>query len=114
MLERHISVGTVTSHGGTNLTELSGSVGTDLLDLVVGILTETLVLCNSLGRQLGTTLLSLLGHIGHLLVEAVHGLLEVLAGLLGVFLDLSSIGCDMLVGLLDLRVGSRSQSSESA
>merc|ERR1712054_207387 len=113
MLERHISMGTIAGHSGTDLAELSRSLGTDLLDLVVGILAETLVLCDSLGRQLGTTLLSLLGHIGHFLVETVHGFLEVLASLLGVFLDLRSIGCNVLVGLLDLRIGSRSKSSES-
>merc|ERR1711881_6279 len=87
-------------------------MGTDFLDLVVRILAETLVLGNSLSRELGATLLGLLGHVGHLVVKPIHGLLEVLTGLLGVLLDLGSIGCDVLVGLLDLGVGSRGQSRE--
>jgi hypothetical protein len=55
----------------------------------------------------------LLGDIRHLVVKTVHGLLEVLAGLLGVLLDLSSIGSNVLVGLVDLGVGGRSQSGQS-
>merc|ERR1719182_1061385 len=102
VLERHISVSTVPGHGGTDLAELGRSLSSDLFHLVVGILAETLVLCNSLGRELGATLLCLLSDMSHLVVKTVHGLLEVLAGLLGVFLDLSSIGCNVLVGLVDL------------
>merc|ERR1711881_42341 len=113
VLERHVSMGTVASHGGTALAELSRGLSSDLFHLVVGILAETLVLCNSLGRELGATLLCLLGDMSHLLVEAVHGLLEVLAGLLGIFFDLSSIGCNVLVSLPDLGIGGRRQSGES-
>merc|ERR1711959_884612 len=100
-LELHVSVVAVLGHLGTDLTELSSSGGSDGADLVVRHVAESL----SLGGELGATLLGLLRYVGHLVVKTVHGLLEVLAGLLGVLLDLRSVGSDVLVGLLDLRVG---------
>merc|ERR1712094_59890 len=82
-------------------------------DLVVREVAERLVLGSSLGSELGATLLGLLVDVRHLLVEAAHGLLEVLAGLLGVLTDLRSVGSDVLVGLLDLRVGGGGKSRKS-
>merc|ERR1711975_105973 len=107
-----IGSGTVLGHGVANLAELGSSLGGDGLDAVVGILTELLVLGSSLGSELGATLLGLLGHIGHLLVEAVHGVLEVLASLLGVLLNLSSIDSNVLVGGLDALVGGLCESGQ--
>merc|ERR1712054_551733 len=103
--ETHLELALGSSHAGIGL--LLG-----ISDVLDG-LRERLVLESSLGSQLGATLLCLLGDIGHLVVKAVHGLLEVLAGLLGVLLDLGSVGSDVLVGLLDLGVGGRSESRES-
>merc|ERR1719163_221117 len=112
-LELHVSVVAVLGHLGADLTELSSSGGSDGADLVVRHVAESLVLGGSLGRELGATLLGLLRYVGHLVVKTVHGLLEVLAGLLGVLLDLRSVGSDVLVGLLDLRVGGRRERGES-
>merc|ERR1711959_469466 len=112
-LELHVSVVAVLGHLGADLTELSSSGGSDGADLVVRHVAESLVLGGSLGRELGATLLGLLRYVGHLVVKTDHGLLEVLAGLLGVLLDLRSVGSDVLVGLLDLRVGGRRERGES-
>merc|ERR1711881_792988 len=97
-LEHHVGVVTVLGHASTDLAELCGSGGGDGADFVVREVAESLVLGGSLGSELGAALL---------------GLLEVLAGLLGVLTDLGSVGSDVLVGLLDLRVGGRGESSES-
>merc|ERR1711881_36866 len=83
------------------------------MGLVVREVAECLVLGSSLGSELGATLLGLLANIGHLVVKTGHGLLEVLTGLLGVLADLGSVSSDVLVGLLDLGVGGRGESSES-
>merc|ERR1711924_554443 len=112
-LEGHVSVVTVLGHLGADGTELSGSGGSDGTNLVVRHVAESLVLGGSLGSELGATLLGLLRDVGHLVVETVHGLLEVLAGLLGVLLDLGSVGSDVL-GLLDLRVGGGRERGKSA
>merc|ERR1719453_610477 len=53
-------------------------------------------------------------HVEHLGVEVVASSVEVLAGLDSVGLDVSSILSDVLVGCLDLRVGSGIQSSKGA
>merc|ERR1711881_109412 len=111
-LEHHVSVVAVLGHLGTDSTELGSSGSSDRTNLVVGEVAECLILSSSLSRELGATLLCLLTNIGHLVVKAVHGLLEVLASLLGVLLDLGSVGSDVLVGLLDLGVGRRSKSRE--
>merc|ERR1712023_444837 len=102
----------VLGHGVANLVELSRGLSGDRLDAVVGILAELLVLGSSLGSELGATLLGLLGHIGHLLVEPGHGIVEVLAGLLGVLLNLSSIDSNVLVGGLDALIGSLCESGQ--
>merc|ERR1712100_263959 len=90
MGQSSIGSGTVLGHGVANLVDLG----------------------SSLGSELGVTLLGLLGHIGHLLVEAVHGVLEVLASLLGVLLNLSSIDSNVLVGGLDALVGGLCESGQ--
>merc|ERR1711988_730978 len=111
-LEHHVGVVTVLGHASTNLAELGRSGRSDGTDLVVREVAESLVLGSCLGSELGATLLSLLGNIGHLVVEASHGLLEVLASLLGVLTDLGSIRSDVRVGLLDLGIGGRSEGGE--
>merc|ERR1712216_983074 len=98
-LEESISVGTVGSHLGTDTTETGSSGSNDNLELVVGPLADSLVLGGELGTELGAALLGLLAGVGGLLVEDVDGLLEGLAGSLGVFLDLRSVGSNVLVGL---------------
>merc|ERR1712216_1040262 len=103
----------------------SGHTGISLLLRVSDVLHslgETLVLEGLVGGEGGVHAggSSLEGHVsvvtdvGHLVVETVHGLLEVLAGLLGVLLDLGSVGSDVLVGLLDLRVGGGRERGKSA
>merc|ERR1711924_166699 len=47
----------------------------------------------------------MLGELGDFVAPVGHGVLEVLADLLGILLDLSSIGSHMLVHAVDLRVG---------
>merc|ERR1712054_180894 len=111
-LEHHVGVVTVLGHASTNLAELGRSGRSDGTDLVVREVAESLVLGSCLGSELGATLLSLLGHVGHLVVEASHGLLEVLASLLRVLTDLGSIRSNVRVGLLDLGIGGRSESGE--
>merc|ERR1712036_168755 len=113
-LKHHVGVVAILGHASTDLAELGSSGGSDGTDLVVREVAERLVLGGSLGSELGAALLGLLVHVRHLLVEAAHGLLEVLAGLLGVLTDLGSVGSDVLVGLLDLRVGGGSKSRKSA
>merc|ERR1711988_2022623 len=111
-LEHHVGVVTVLGHASTNLAELGRSGRSDGTDLVVREVAESLVLGSSLGSELGATLLGLLLHVGHLVVEASHGLLEVLASLLRVLTDLGSIRSNVRVGLLDLGIGGRSESGE--
>merc|ERR1712054_708233 len=111
-LQHHVGVVTVLGHASTNLAELSSSGRSNGADLVVREVAESLVLGSCLGSELGATLLSLLGHVGHLVVEASHGLLEVLASLLRVLTDLGSIRSNVRVGLLDLGIGGRSESGE--
>merc|ERR1719352_1492983 len=103
-LERHIGVVTVSSHLGTDATEVSGGIGHHDLQLVVGPLASGLVLCGELGRELGAALGGLGPSVGNLLVKLVDGTLERLAGSLGILLDLGSIDGDVLVGLGNARV----------
>merc|ERR1712036_57135 len=112
-LKHHVGVVAVLGHAGTDLAELGSSGGGDGADFVVREVAESLVLSSGLGSELRAALLGLLVHVRHLLVEAAHGLLEVLAGLLGVLTDLRSVGSDVLVRLLDLRVGGPCKSRKS-
>merc|ERR1711975_190549 len=61
------------------------------------------------GHVNGVTVLGrlVLGELGDLVVPVGHGVLEVLASLLGVLLDLGSVGSDVLVHAVDLGVGGR-------
>merc|ERR1719453_1258913 len=70
-LERHIGVVTVSSHLGTDATEVSGGLGHHDLQLVVGPLASGLVLCGELGRELGAALGGLGPSVGNLLVKLV-------------------------------------------
>merc|ERR1719380_457171 len=105
-LKHHVGVVAILGHASTDLAELGSSGGSDGTDLVVREVAERLVLGSSLGSELGATLLGLLVDVRHLLVEAAHGLL-------GVLTDLRSVGSDVLVGLLDLRVGGGGKSRKS-
>merc|ERR1712205_271961 len=60
-----------------------------------------------MGRETAASLLGVTTEVLDLLVPGVHGTLEVLAGLLGVLLDLGSVGSDMLVHGVDTGVGGR-------
>merc|ERR1711959_466945 len=112
VLEHHVSVGTVLGHGSADLTELSRGLSGDLLNAVVGVLAELLVLGNHLGSKLGAALLGLLTDVVDLVIKTVHGLVEVLAGLLGVLLNLGSVGRDGLVGLTNLSVRGRREGGQ--
>merc|ERR1712054_402065 len=102
-LEHHVGVVTVLGHLGADSAKLSGGGSSDGADLVVSEVAKSLVLGSSLGSELGAPLLCLLSDIGHFVVEAVHGLLEVLASLLGILLNLGSIGSLVtLVGKLGM------------
>merc|ERR1712054_220251 len=75
--------------------------------LVVCPGTGGLVLLSELLGQLGVLGSLVLGELGDLVVPVGHGVLEVLASLLGVLLDLGSVGSDVLVHAVDLGVGGR-------
>merc|ERR1711871_1455968 len=107
-----IGICTVLGHAGADLVELGCNLGSDLLDLVVGILTELLIHGFSLGSKLRATLASLFLHISHLLVEGVHCIVEIVTSLLCILLDLCSISSDVLVSLLDPGVGGRVESGK--
>merc|ERR1711968_282985 len=107
-----IGICTVLGHAGADLVELGCSLGSDLLDLVVGILTELLIHGFSLGSKLRATLASLFLHISHLLVEGVHCIVEIVTSLICILLDLCSISSDVLVSLLDPGVGGRVESGK--
>merc|ERR1711871_589392 len=112
--ELSVSVSAVIGHGLACCSELSRNLSSHCLDLVVSIGTELLVLSSSLCSELGAALLGLLLHVCHLVVESIHGVVEVLASLLCVLLDLSRVLSNVLVGLLDLGVSSRSKSRQGA
>merc|ERR1712054_296145 len=109
-----VGVSAVLGHGGADIVELLGGLGSDLLDLVVSPVAELLVHGVSLGSELGAALLGLGLDVGHLVVEGIHGMVESRASLLGVRFDLGSVHGNVLVGLLDLGVGSRGKGGKSA
>merc|ERR1711924_397054 len=86
-------------------------MGSDNLHLIVGPLTDGLVLRSKLSSELGAASSSLVPGHRCLLVEDVHGLLELLASSLRVLLDLGSVSSHMLVGPGNASVGGRGKGS---
>merc|ERR1719163_998881 len=96
LLERHVNLVTVLRHRSLNIVELGSGGGNETLNLVVGPSAGSLVLRSELGRETAASLLGVTTEVLDLVVPGVHGVLEVLAGLLGVLLDLGSVGSDVL------------------
>merc|ERR1719163_1131403 len=107
LLERHVNLVTVLRHLSLNIVELSSGGGNETLNLVVGPSAGSLVLRSELGRETAASLLGVTTEVLDLVVPGVHGVLEVLAGLLGVLLNLRGIGSDVLVHAVDASVGGR-------
>merc|ERR1712054_374857 len=107
LLECHINLVTVLSHLGLDIVELSSGGGNEGLDLVVGPSTGSLILRSELGRKTAAGGLRVTTEVLDLVVPRVHGILKVLASLLGVLLNLGSVGSDVLVHAVDASVGGR-------
>merc|ERR1712036_42083 len=107
LLERHVNLVTVLRHLSLNIVELSSGGSNKSLDLVVGPGAGGLVLRGELGRETAASCLGVAAEVLDLVVPGVHCVLKVLARLLGVLLDLGSIGSDVLVHAVDASVGSR-------
>merc|ERR1711970_1175280 len=107
LLERHVNLVTVLRHLSLNIVELSSGGSNKSLDLVVGPGAGGLVLRGELGRETAASCLGVAAEVLDLVVPGVHCVLKVLARLLGVLLDLGSVGSDVLVHAVDASVGSR-------
>merc|ERR1712054_113915 len=105
LLQGHIDIVTLLGHLGLDIVELSRSGSNKSLDLVVSPGAGGLVLGRELGRKTAASGLGVAAEVLDLVVPRVHGVLKVLAGLLGVLLDLSSVGSDVLVHAVDASVG---------
>merc|ERR1711959_144554 len=107
LLERHVNLVTVLRHLSLNIVELSSGGSNKSLDLVVSPSAGGLVLRSELSRETAASGLGVATEVGDLVVPRVHSVLKVLARLLGVLLDLGSVGSDVLVHAVDASVGSR-------
>merc|ERR1712054_454607 len=107
LLQGHIDIVTLLGHLGLDIVELSRSGSNKSLDLVVSPGAGGLVLGRELGRKTAASGLGVAAEVLDHVVPRVHGVLKVLAGLLGVLLDLGSIGSDMLVHAVDAGIGGR-------
>merc|ERR1712159_600119 len=110
-LEGHVNLLTVLGHLGLDILELSRGGGNKTLDLVGSPCTGSLVLGSELLGELAAGSLGVLTELHHLVVPASHGGLEVLAGLLGVLLDLGSVGGNVLVHAVNASIGGGCPSS---
>merc|ERR550514_1883148 len=101
MLHGHVDLVTLLGHGHVHTVELGRGGGNKSSNAVVGPSTLSLVLRTELGTELGAGIASGLVEAVDLVVPVTHGLLEVLLGLLGVLLDLGSVGRNMAVHAVD-------------